>query len=184
MKLAALLLLAVASAAHALDFRPVVIESAGEGGKYTYLQFRDHGQAVTYMPPKSWLFIGHAAQLCLAAPGTTGAEIDFSALPIKEPMAVESFNLKAFEELARQSLPAEASRVELIGAAFNPLVIDSHQTVEVTFAYVIFGGPIRVSLLYAARENDLLCFRVVARPADFDRLSQTLKMSLHSLAGL
>lgn len=184
MKLAALFLLAVSSATHALDFRPIVIESAGEGGKYTYLQFRDQGHAVTYMPPKSWLFIGHASQLCLTAPGITGSEIDISALPMKEPMAVESSSLKVFEELARQSLPAEASKVELVAVAFNPLVIDARQTVEVTFNYVIFGGPIKVSLLYAARENELLCFRVVARPADFARLQQTFKVSLYSLAGL
>lgn len=184
MKLTALLLLAAAYATYAIDFRPVAIEAAGEGGKYTYLQFRDQGQAVTYMPPRSWRFIGHASQLCLTAPDVTGAEIDICALPMKEPMAVESANVQAFVELARQSLPAEAYKVEMTAAAFNPLIIDSHQTVEVTFTYVIFGGPIKVSLLYAAREGELLCFRVVARPDDFDRLSQTFKMSLHSLAGL
>ena len=41
-----------------------------------------------------------------------------------------------------------------------------------------------MSLLYAAREGELLCFRLVARPEDFARLNQTFKMSLHSLAGL
>ena len=163
MKLPALLLFAVASAAHALDFRPIVIESAGEGGKYTYLQFRDQGHAVTYMPPKSWHFVGHASQLGLTVPGATGAEIDISALPMKEPPTVARSNLQAFESLARQSLPAEAAKVELTAVCFNPLVIDARQTVEVTFTYVIFGGPIKVSLLYAARENELLCFR--RRPA-------------------
>ena len=184
MKLATLFLIAAASLAHALDFRPIVIESAGEGGKYTYLLFRDQGKAVTYMPPKAWLYNGHASRLGLAAPGTVGAEIDMSVLPLKESMAVESSNFRAFAELARRSLPSEASKVELADVACNPLNIDGHRTIEIIFTYVIFGGPVKMSLLYAARENELLCFRVVARPEDFDRLHQTFNLSLHSLAGL
>ena len=184
MKLATLLLIAAATVTHALDFRPIVIESAGEGGKYSYLQFRDQGKTVTYMPPKAWLYSGQASRLGLAAPGTAGAEIDISALPLKESMAVESSNFRAFAELARRSLPAEASKVELADVTYNPLNLDGHRTIEMIFTYVIFGGPVKVSLLYAVRENELLCFRVVARPEDFDRLHQAFKLSLHSLAGL
>ena len=184
MKPATLLLLAVTATAGALDFRPIVMEGRGEGGKYAYLQFRDGGNTVTYMPPRSWAFHGREAQLCLAVPKTTAAEIDISVLAVKEPMPVEAASLPAFEEFARQSLPDEAGKVELIAVDFNPLIIDGRKTVEVTFNYVIFGGPIKVSYLYAARGKELFCFRVVARPEDFDRLHQAFKMSLHSFAGL
>lgn len=183
MKLAALILLAAASAVGALDFRPVVMEGRGEGGKYTYLEFHDDGKAVTYMPPRTWCFHGSAAQLCLTVPDTKGVEIDISVLPVKAPMIVESASLAAFKEFAQNSLPSEAGKVELV-AVDNPLIIDGRKTVEFTFQYVIFGGPVKVSYLYAAREKELLCFRVVARPEDFDRLHQTFRLSLHSLAGL
>ena len=184
MKLAALLFLAAASVAAALDFRPMVMEGRGEGGKYTYLEFRDDGKAVTYMPPRSWRFHGGAAQLCLTVPDTTGVEIDIGLLALKEPMPVESANLSAFADIARQSLPAEAVKVERGAVDFNPLIIDGHNTVEVTFDYMIFGGPIRVSCLYAARGKELVCFRVVARPDDFDRVHLAFRLSLHSFAGL
>ena len=184
MKLTALLLLAATSAAWALDFRPVVMEGRGEGGKYAYLQFRDAGRAVTYMPPRLWKFHGREGQLCLTVPGITGAEIDIGVQVMREPMLVEAAGLRAYEELARQALPTEAVKVELNAVTFNPLVLDGHQTVEVTFTYVIFGGPLKVSFLYAAREKELLCCRVVARPEDFDRLHQAFALSLHSFAGL
>ena len=184
MKLPAMFLFAVTATAGALDFRPMVMEGVGEGGKYSYLQFHDHEKAVTYMPPRSWAFHGRDTQLCLVVPKSTGTEIDMSVFAVKKPMPVETANLHAFEELARQSLPAEASKVELVAVDFNPLVIDGHKTIEVIFDYVIFAGPIKVSYLYTAREAEVLCFRVVSRPEDFDPLRQTFKMSLHSFAGL
>lgn len=180
----ALLLLAAASSAVALDFRPVLVESRGEGGKYTYLEFRDLGNTVTYMPPRTWRFHGGATRLSLTAPDTKGVEIDIGVLPLREPMPVDAAHLSAFASLALLSLPAEAVKVEQVAVDFNPLLIDGHATVEVTFKYVIFGGPIEVSYLYAARENALICFRVVARPEDFDRLHQTFRLSLYSFAGL
>ena len=183
MKLAALLVLATASAAGALDFRPMVMEGRGEGGKYTYLEFRDAGHAVTYMPPRTWRFHGRSDQLCLTVPDTTGVEIDISVLPVGVPMVVETASLPAFEEFARRALPSEAAKVELV-AMDNPLIIDGRKTVEFTFQYTIFGGPVRVSFLYAAREKELVCFRIAARPEDFDRLRQTFRLSLHSVAGL
>ena len=184
MKLAALLLLGAASVAGALDFRPIVMEGRGEGGKYAYLQFRDHEKPVTYMPPRSWKFHGRESALCLAVPDTTGVEIDISVLELSEPMVVETARLPAFEEFARQALPMDAIKVELVAVENNPIIVDGHKTVEVTFNYVIFGGPIKVSFLYAAREKELFCFRVVARPEDFERLHQTFRLSLHSFAGL
>ena len=184
MNRAALLLLTATATAGALDFRPVVIENIGEGGRYRYLQFRDEGRAVTYMPPKAWTFHGDAARFCLTVPQTTGVEIDISAVAVTAPMPVEAANVSAFVELARQALPAEAAKVEKVAASFNPLILDGHATVEVIFDYVIFGGPVRVSQLYAARGEGLVCFRVVARPADFDRLHETFRLSLHSFAGL
>lgn len=184
MKLATLLLLAAVSAASAMDFRPMVMEGRGEGGRYAYLQFRDHEKAVTYMPPRFWKFHGRESALCLTVPETTGVEIDISVLELSEPMPVETAKLSAFEEFARKSLPLDAIKVELVAVEDNPLAIDGRKTVEVTFNYVIFAGPVRVSYLYAAREKELFCFRVVARPEDFDRLHQTFRLSLHSFAGL
>lgn len=184
MKLSAFLLLAVVSAAGALDFRPTVVEGRGEGGKYSYLQFRDNGNNVSYMPPRTWGFRGRESTLCLTVPGTTGVEIDIGVLPLKDPRLEEPRNLRAFEEFSRQLLPGEAAKVEFVAVEFNPLVIDGRNTVEVTFSYLIFGGPIKVSFLYAVRDKDLLCFRVVAKPEEFDRLHQTFRTSLHSFAGL
>jgi hypothetical protein len=184
MKRASLLLLAAASTAGALDFRPMLMDGIGEGGRYTYLEFRDEGKVVTYMPPRTWRFHGVASQLCLTVPETTGVEIDISLLAAGKPLPVEAENLSAFEDLARKSLPSEAVKVARGGVAFSPLIIDGHKTVEVTFDYIIFGGPIRVSFLYAAREKALVCFRVVSRPEDFERLHQAFLLSLHSFAGL
>ncbi len=185
MKLAALLLLAAASAAPALDFHPLVVEAQGEGGKYTYIEFRDEGKAVTYMPPRGWKFHGRDLKLCLVVPDCTGVEIDLGLIAMDEPVDGKGTNfLLMLEKFARASLPEAATKVELLGAEYNPLIIDGHQTVEVTFRYVIFGRPIKVSLLYLARKSELLCFRVVAPPAEFDRLHQTFRLSLHTFAGL
>lgn len=185
MKLIALFLLAATAAAPALDFRPLVVEAQGEGGKYTYLEFRDEGKSVTYMPPRGWKIYGRDSHLCLSVPGCTGVEIDFGLIPVGEAVVEQGTNLLLLlEKLARAALPPAATKVELLGAEQNPLIIDGHQTIEVTFRYVIFGGPLKVSFLYLARKGELLCFRVVAPPAEFERLHETFRLSLHTFAGL
>jgi hypothetical protein len=184
MKLAAFLLLAAVTGAAALDFRPMLIEAQGEGGKYTYLQFRDAGKAVTYLPPRGWKFHGRADALCLTVPETVGVEIDIRVVPLEEPLRVESASQSAFEQVARRALPGEGTKVELVAVEANPLSIDGHKTIEFTFQYVIFGGPVRVSFLYLTRGEELLCFRVASHPTAFDRLHRIFRQSLHSFAGL
>lgn len=184
MKLAVLLLLAAVSGAAALDLRAIVMEAQGEGGKYTYLEFRDRGKPVTYMPPTGWKFHGRAEALSFTVAETVGVEIDIRRQELDVPLSMDESDGRAFERLARQSLPGDATKVELLGREANPLRIDGRATVEFTFQYVIFGSPVRVSQLYLTRGYELLCFRVVARPADFARLHRTFRQSLHSFDGL
>ncbi|MEA3207279.1 MAG: hypothetical protein QOE70_336 [Chthoniobacter sp.] len=184
MKLLALLLLSGMCTVHALDFVPTEVKVSGEGGQYTYLQFRDGKTKVGYLPPASWTYKGGGGRFCLVPPEVAGAEIDFRVLTLPPALTVEPANLQAFANLALEAVPNGANKVELLTTVFNPLEIDSRKSIEITLGYNFFGQSLKASHLYIVRGQTLLLFRVAAQPADFERLRKTFQASLHTLAGL
>jgi len=203
MKLTLLFLGLAIPAAQALDFTPIEAKMKGEAGTYSYVEFRDGRSRISYVPPKAWEFRGDSAAFRLCPPAGGSAEVEFHSQALKEPVEMEAENLKAFEAIARESLPPGATKIETLGLAFNPRELDGHKTVEVTLSYGFFGQTIKASLLYVvrqtapvrfrvdsrasaslARDASLVVFRVAARAADFDRARDAIHQSLGTLSGL
>lgn len=203
MKFTSFLLIASIGTAQALDLTPMEAKSSGEGGQYSFVEFRDGRKKVSYMPPSSWVFRGDASCFRLADRDTPSAEIDITLRPVRDSLKVDEAKLKEFEELALLSLPSGTAKATIESVAFNPLEIDSYKTVEVVMSYTFFGQVIKASSLFAIRESaavrfriedsptansargaTLITFRTAARPGEFDRIRQIFHSSLHSLAGL
>lgn len=203
MKSLLLLLITWAVSASALDLTPIETKASGEGGQYTYVEFRDGHTKMTYMPPKAWDFRGDASCFRMADRDVSSAEIDITLRSLKDPLKLDDSNLKEFEEIAVRGLPQGAIKVETESTVFNPMEIDGHKTVEVVVCYNFFGQTIKASSLFAirecapvrfrvgsvpastmARDSMLLIFRTAAPLNEFDRMRKVFHLSLHTIAGL
>ena len=203
MKILLILTIVSTSIARALDLTPIEAKASNEAGEYSYLEFRDGRSKVTYMPPKSWDYRGDASCLRLSTHDVSSAEFNITHRPLKESLPVAEENLKAFEEIARQSLPQGALKAETETVLFNPMEIDGHKTIEVVMCYSFFGQMIKSSLLFAVRESapvrfrveasaaseaarsaTLFTFRVAARPGEFQRVRKEFFYSLNTIVGL
>ena len=203
MKTSLLILIASVASAQALDLTPIEAKASGEGGQYTYLEFRDGRSKVSYMPPKTWDYQGAASSLRLVDRDVSSAEADITVRPMKEALQLDEASLKSFEEIARQNLPQGAIKVQTESTIISPLEIDGHKTIEVVMCYNFFGQTIKASSLFtirecapvrfrvdaqpsstAARDATLLIFRTTAPLGEFERMRKIFHSSLNTMAGL
>ncbi|HEV7868815.1 MAG TPA: hypothetical protein VGO90_14100 [Chthoniobacteraceae bacterium] len=167
----------------ALDFRYSKITEIGEGGPQQYLQFADGHNAVSYVPPKAWEYLGASDRLRLLPTHVSEANIDISVRKLSTPLRVDEDELSTFEQLTRESLPQGAEKVELISAEPAP-DMDGKPTIEFMLDYSFFGGRYRASFRYLTRGNDLVRFHVSCKAENFPALRKTFHASLHTFTGM
>jgi hypothetical protein len=149
------------------------------------VSFRNGDKDVAFSPPHGWTLSGGGQKLTLTPRDKIQAGATITVLATREASpAATAENLKHYTKIASGLLPREASKIEVMEAAVCPLRISGRFMVEVTMAYVFFGQPFRMNVLFMPREKEELRFQIVARTSDYADLFQAFRSSLYSIEGL
>lgn len=170
----------IATLPAALDLTPVEGVRVLNGIKFERLSFNDNGRAVTYERPRGWSYRVDGGRVILVPPNLIQAE---AAIEQAQAEAGQIFNeetMKRLQEQAMQSVPGGSQKVELVSAEKNPLLINGHETFEVTVSYQVGGTPFRRSILFLNLPETQLRFRLSAREQDFEKIHRAFRGSIFS----
>jgi len=178
----ALLLTAIAASAWCgIDFTPGIGERVLEGIKFTELYFHENGRQISYEQPRGWTYTGDSSRIRFIPPNVPQAFGEMAQAPLPTPQNFDEPTIKLLQERVLQSVPADSRDVIVVGAEKNPLMINQHETFEVTVAYQLYGEHYRRSMLFMNLSDTQLMFSFVSRKTDFDKLHQAFRGSLCSL---
>lgn len=176
-----LLLLAAPRIFASIDFTPGHGERVLEGIKFPELYFHENGRKISYEQPRGWSYTGDSSRIRFIPSGVEQAFGEMAQAPLSAPQNFDESTTKALQERALQAVPADSQDVTLVSAEKNPLMINQHETFEVTIAYQLYGERYHRSMLFMNLSDTQLLFAFVARKSDFDKLHAAFRGSLCSL---
>jgi len=180
----AIVFIALATAVTAkagIDFTPGIGERVLEGVKFTELYFHENGRQISYEQPRGWSYTGDSSRIRFIPPNVPQAFGEMAQVPLAAPQNFDEPTMKLLQERVLQSVPPDSRDVTVVAAGKNPLMINQHETFEVTVAYQLYGEEYRRSMLFMNLADTQLTFSFVSRKPDFDKLHQTFRGSLCSL---
>lgn len=155
-----------------------------EGIRFPNVTFRDGAKNVTYSPPHGWKLSGGGARLSIEPPDIIQSGATIQVLPAKESLPLTEKELKVYGERAVSLVPRDAAKVEVVEAVVSALRICGKPLAEVTVTYAFFGQTFKMNVLFLPRAEEEVCFKLIARAADFDALQKAFRTSLYSIEGL
>ena len=171
------------SAQSGIDFTPGIGERILEGIKFTELYFHENGRKISYEQPRGWTYSGDSSRIKFTPPGVTQAFGEMGQAPLPAPQNFDDVTIKILQQKVVGSLPPN-SDVTLVQAERNPLMINQHETFEVTVEYQLYGERYQQSVLFMNLPETQFTFRFLSRKADFDKLHRAFRGSLCSLQWL
>ncbi|MEY2539077.1 MAG: hypothetical protein QOG67_2817 [Verrucomicrobiota bacterium] len=181
MKLTCGLLLAAVTATcyGSIDFTPTTAERVLDGIKFQQLIFHENGRKISYEQPRAWRYAASASQIVFTPPNITQAEGVIDQSRLEKPENFDEATMKSLQDQVLASV-ANAQSVTLVSAEKNPLLINRHETFEVTIAYQIGGVEFERSVLFLNLPDTQLRFRVTANKRDFEKVHQAFRGSIFS----
>lgn len=164
-----------------VDFTPGLGERTLEGIKFTELYFHENGRKVSYEQPRGWTYSGDSSHIRFVPPNVPQAFGEMAQAALPAPQNFDEATTKSLQERVAHSTPPDSHDVTIVSAEKNPLMINQHETFEVTVAYQLYGEQYEWSVLFMNLPNTQLTFSFMSRKADFDRLHQAFRGSLCSL---
>jgi hypothetical protein len=179
------LLFGACSARADLDLSPTEGVRTLEDAKVRQIVFHDGAREITYQPPRGWTFCGDSNSVVFSIPEHPQAKAFIrSAARLRIP-AFDDKAAKLFHDNpALLQLPRGAKDVRITALAINPLVMDSHPTLEVQVSYSFFGQACARSILLVNRNGAELSFTLDCGAPDFQALHQIFRASLYSFENL
>ena len=169
------------STAFAIDLTPFPSVRETDGVKFAELRFHDAAGEISYAPPRGWTYSGGGREIHFVPPKLSQAEGIIRVTPLTTPAPpLDEVTQKALKEAAMSGLPKDAQNVTTVAETKNSVVIDGHETYEVTFSYSFFGNSLKTSYLFAYFQNEQFCAEVSAHAADFDAVYRAFHGSLFS----
>jgi hypothetical protein len=180
------LLLLGACVAHAdLDLTPGVVSKAVDGAPIKTVVFHDGTAQIAYQPPGGWFCEGSHDSAVLSIPGFSQARAYiFSAAKLRVPALDDKAEKLFVDKPGLLGLPKGAKEVVITACSLNPLVIDSHPTLELQLTYSFFGQKCARSLILCDRKGAEVSFVLDCLAPDFARLEPMFRRSLYSFDNL
>ena len=176
---------AAASAAFAdIDLTPIPGELSRDGVVMHLLKFRTGSDFVRYTPPLGWQASGGGSSLTLIPPKAVQTEAKITVSGKADSGDWDDAAIKQLREETLKSVPKKAENVKLVGDQKNPVVLNRHQTYEVTVSYTSDGQPFKKSVLVCNFADEQLRFQIIARSGDFAALHADFISSLFLWDGL
>jgi hypothetical protein len=165
----------------AIDLTPVPSERTLEGIRLPEIHFSDGARQIAYEVPKTWRCSPDGRdRVRFCPPNLPQADAEIQAVTLKRPIAFDEEGLKALREQARGSIPRDSEQVEILAEAKNSVLIDGHDTFQLTIAYVSYGRHYQMSVWFLNIGNQQLAFKVSAHKLDFDKVYEPFRVSLYS----
>ena len=164
-----------------IDFTPGAGERILEGIRFPELYFHENGRKISYEQPRGWSYSGDAARIRLVPPNARLAFGEFTQAPLPKPQNFDEETVKALQGLARAGVPPDSEEVSVVSAEKNPIMINGHETFEVTVAYQLYSERYQQSVLFMNLADTQVVFRFASRKPDFEKLHRDFRSSLCSL---
>jgi hypothetical protein len=168
----------------AIDFTPATGEWVMEGIKSPLLYFHDNDRKISYVQPRGWTYTGDASRIKFMPPNVSQAFGEIGQVSLPAPQNFDEPTLKRLQDQVLASLPRDSRDATLLSTEKNPLMINAHETFEVTVAYQLYGERYQQSVLFMNLPDTQLIFRFLSRKPDFEKLHHAFRGSLCSLQWL
>jgi hypothetical protein len=182
--IAAVFLTTILTVKSGIDFTPGTGERTLEGIKFTELYFHENGRKISYEQPRGWAHAGDASRIKFMPPNAPQAFGEITQAPLPKPQNFDEEAVKVLQDRVIASVPSDSQDVILVSAEKNPLMINQHETFEVTVGYQLYGERYQQSVLFMNLPDTQLTFRFLSRKSDFGKLHQAFRGSLCSLQWL
>lgn len=182
--LSLLLIPAVLPTCASIDFTPVIGERIFEGIRFPQLCFHENERKISYDQPRGWTYSGDSSRIKFTPPNVSQAFGEMAQAPLPAPQDFDEATMKVLQERVLKSVPADSHDVTVATVEKNPLMINQHETFEVTVAYQLYGERYNRSVLFMNLPDTQLTFSFIARKSDFDKLHAAFRGSLCSLQWL
>jgi hypothetical protein len=168
-----------------LDLSPTPEVEISEKIPRTDVVFHDGATKMTYQPPKGWTCDGSQSFVELGIPDHPEAKAFIRSAPRLRIPAFDDTASKLFQANARLlQLPRGAKDIKLTAVSVNPLVVDSHPTLEVDMTYSFFGQSCAKSILLVNRNGAEVSFVLDCLAPDFSMLEGQFRRSIFSIENL
>ena len=167
-----------------IDFTPSVGERVLEGIRFPELYFHDNGRKISYEQPRGWTYTGGAASIKFMPPDVRQAVAEITQAPLPKPQNFDENTMKSLQAKVVSFLSPDAGDVVVVSAEKNPVMINQHETFEVTVAFQLYGEHYQQSILFMDLSDTQLAFRFLSHKVDFERLHRAFRGSLCSLQWL
>jgi hypothetical protein len=180
-----LLAIGLTAARADLDLTPSQEIQMMERVPLSLVVFHDGAKEITYQPPRGWTCTGSHNAAALSIPEHSQARaVIQSAARVRIP-AFDDKAQKLFEaNPALLQLPRGAKDVKITGVGINPLIVDSHPTLEVQMTYSFFGQSCAKSILIVNRNGAEVSFTLDTLASDFQMLHTQFIRSVFSMENL
>jgi hypothetical protein len=149
------------------------------------LVFHDGAKEIYYQPPRGWACTGSHNSVAFSIPTYQEAK---AAIQSAAKLRIPAFDDKAqklFEATpALLQLPKGAKDVKITEVDLNPLIVDSHKTLEVQLTYSFFGQSCAKSILLVDRNGAEVSFTLDCLAPDFQALHGVFRGSVFSIENL
>ena len=168
-----------------LDLTPTETVHTLEQQKIKNVIFHDGATEITYQAPRGWTCAGSHNSAALSIPEYPQARAYIQSAARPRIPALDDNAAKLFHDNpALLQLPKGAKDVAIGGVTIDPLIIDSHHTLEVQMTYSFFGQNCARSILLLNRKGAEVSFVLDCLAPDFKTLHTAFRGSLFSIENL
>ena len=172
------LLFAAATARADLELKPQTGVYDLDGFKFERLVFYDGPTKVTYSPPTGWHYAGDTSKLVLWPARVTEAE---AVVTIRKAVEFPSFDAEGIKRLTDEavaSLPAGATRINIVSQTTDPVVIEQKGTYLCVIEYERESHLWSRSVLFLDRKpGEQIQFQLTCKRGDFPALHKAFQAS-------
>lgn len=182
MKKASPLLLALVamSVQASIDFTPERTDRVLDGVKFQQLVFHENGRSITYEQPRGWTYNASATQISFTPLNIALAQASIEQSSLPAPQNFDETTIKNLRQQVIDSVPPSSRNVTITSEEKNSVIVNRHETYEVTIAYEAFGQEFQRSIVFLNLSDTQLRFRLTARKQDFEKLHKAFRGSIFS----
>ena len=172
----------VGGKAEALNLTPLRIMIGGDGPERVRYYFRDAEKRFVFRMDPKMNVTGSSDSAAFRFEDVATAATRFFKSPSPTSVAFDENGLRAYEALARSSLPSDALNVQLVEQIPDAIAINGWKGVQFIYTYQFYGLSYRRSITFLNfSETEQFVFDVSSRAVDYPAVYARSYRFLNSL---
>jgi hypothetical protein len=173
------------SARAEINLTPTPTLREQESFKFPELLFADGAKTISYEYPRGWRYSSLERGRIRFYPAQAGQAVgEIEAIALPRPFSFDEDGAKKLRMDALRVVPKDSEHIEITDENSNPLVINGHETYEVTISFICYAQRWRESVLFVNIGKQQLRFKFTSSPDEFAQLHRAFRDSLCSLQWL